>query len=93
MKYPTPFFLFVTFFWSLTPFVRAQVPAANQHLAFATTPDPAPYPFQRSLPTDPYLLTLRDTYQLDKLVAGQPTDLARAQAVCAWVHRQWKHSS
>ena len=91
MKQPFPFYLFLAFFLSLTPFLWAQVPAANQPLAFATTPDPALYPFQRSLPTDPYLLTLRDTHQLDKLVAGQPTDLARVQAVCAWVHRQWKH--
>lgn len=93
MKQPTPFYSLLAFFLLLTSFLRAQVPAANQPLAFATTPDPAPYHFQRSLPTDPYLLALRDTYQLDKLVAGQPTDLARVQAVCAWVHRQWKHSS
>lgn len=93
MKQPTPFYSLLAFFLLLTSFLRAQVPAANQPLAFATTPDPSPYPFQRSRPIDPYLLTLRDTYHLDKLVTGQPTDLARVQAVCAWVHRQWKHSS
>lgn len=70
----------------------AQVSRADRPLAFATVPDPAAYLFQRSAPTDAYLVALRDTYHLDKLVAGQPTDLARVEAVCAWVHRQWKHA-
>lgn len=79
--------------WLLSPLVRAQAPAAGRPLAFATAPDRTAYPFQRSAPTDPYLLNLRNAYHLSELVAGQPTDLARVQAVCAWVHRQWQHSS
>ena len=77
----------------ISPLVRAQAPAAHRPLAFTAAPDSAAYPFQRSVPTAEYLRNLRATYALDSLVAGQPTDLARVQAVCAWVHRQWQHSS
>lgn len=61
-------------------------------LGFSAQPDTPSYTFRRSAPTEPYLTTLRTTYRLDSVVAGATTDLARVQAVCAWVSRQWKHN-
>ena len=73
---------------------RQRMPAkADAVLAFATTAEPAgAYVFRRSSPGDEYLANLRITYKLDNLVAGKKTDFERVQAVCAWVHRQWKHN-
>lgn len=61
------------------------------HLQFVAAPDSGEYIFRRSQPTDAYSTTLRTTYHLDQVVAGQPTDLARVRAVCAWVHGRWQH--
>ena len=62
-------------------------------LQFAAAPAPTDtFQFRRSRPNETYLANLRTTYQLDALVAGKTTDFARVQAVCAWVHQQWKHN-
>lgn len=70
------------------------VPAkADAALAFATTAEPAgTFSFRRSSPSEQYLTNLRTTYKLDDLLIGKKTDFERVQAVCAWVHQQWKHN-
>lgn len=66
---------------------------ASAALAFATVTEPAgTFLFRRSNPGEEYLTDLRTTYKLDDLVAGKKSDFERVQAVCAWVHRQWKHN-
>ena len=78
---------------ALLPPGTALAQAPGIALAFATTLEPAgTYQFRRSSPNDEYLTTLRTTYKLDDLVAGKKTDFERVQAVCAWVHQQWKHN-
>lgn len=73
--------------------VRAQTPPPGIPLPFASAPDPGePILFRRSAPSEAYLTNLRSTYKLDDVIAGKTTDLARVQAVCAWVHQQWKHN-
>lgn len=47
--------------------------------------------FRWSDPNDPYLAKLRVSYDLNKLVADQPDDYARAKAITSWVHGLWKH--
>lgn len=67
--------------------------AQTTPLAFSAQPDAQLAAiFQRSAPTEPYLVTLRTTYGLDSVGAGKTTDLARVQAMCAWVSRQWQHN-
>lgn len=82
------------FYWgacTLTTTATAQ--ARSAALSFSTTPDTGQeYTFRHSAPTEPYLTTLRTTYRLDSVVAGNTTDLARVQALCAWVSQQWKHN-
>lgn len=36
---------------------------------------------------------LRDTYQLDNLIADATTDLERVRLICDWVHSLWQHSN
>jgi hypothetical protein len=47
--------------------------------------------FQWNSPSDPYLVKLRNDYQLDNLVAGKSDDLERIQLVSNWVRSRWVH--
>ncbi|UYZ64764.1 transglutaminase-like domain-containing protein [Hymenobacter weizhouensis] len=79
--------------WSLPLGAAAQLSTPTEALSFAAEPDArGPFLFQRSTPADDYLTALRTTYRLDSVAAGATTDLARVQALCAWVSRQWKHN-
>ena len=70
-----------------------RTPVGGGALRFAVAPAPTDtFQFRRSRPDETYLTNLRTTYQLDALVAGKTTDFERVQAVCAWVHQQWKHN-
>ncbi|UOQ74870.1 transglutaminase-like domain-containing protein [Hymenobacter cellulosilyticus] len=76
----------------------ASSPAAAQHpvvknqpLEFTTTADPTSYTFQFSAPDEPYLVTLRENYALNDIVAGKDTDLDKARTLCTWVHNRWVH--
>jgi hypothetical protein len=85
--------LFACIVAAVLPLTALAQPSPNRPLSFAAAPDSqVPRRFLLSAPTDPYLATLRTAYQLDEVVAGKITDLARVQAVCAWVSRQWKHN-
>jgi hypothetical protein len=70
----------------------APLPVAQAPLVFSPLAEPAAaYQFQRSLPAEPYLTRLRTTYRLDSVIAACPTDLAKVEALCAWVHTRWAH--
>ncbi len=44
------------------------------------------------LKTDPYLAELRETHQLEKVVAEDKTDLEKALSILNWTHQQWEHN-
>ncbi|WP_400191626.1 transglutaminase family protein [Hymenobacter sp. B81] len=67
-------------------------PQPGQPLPYAATADAATFSFQFGRPDDLYLETMRDRYGLGTLVADKTTDLAKAQAVCAWVHNRLDHN-
>jgi hypothetical protein len=39
-----------------------------------------------------YLQTLREKYELDKVVAGAANDTEKALRIVNWVHQQWQHN-
>jgi hypothetical protein len=39
-----------------------------------------------------YLQTLREQYELDKVVAGAANDTEKALRIVNWVHQQWQHN-
>lgn len=63
----------------------------DQPLDFALAPDPTPCVFQYSSADEPYLVTLRENYALNDIVAGKTTDLEKARTLCTWVHNRWVH--
>jgi hypothetical protein len=65
--------------------------APEKPLEFALAPDPTPCLFQFSSADEPYLVTLRENYALNDIVAGQATDLDKARTLCTWVHNRWVH--
>jgi len=69
---------------------NAQVSTAPLFFSASLDPDVTYEPLPSSYDAA-YLANLRMAYQLDKVIAGQQTDLGRVQAVSAWVRRQWKH--
>ncbi|QHJ07044.1 transglutaminase-like domain-containing protein [Hymenobacter busanensis] len=75
-----------------TPLLAQSEPSVSQPLPFVATADAATYNFQFGSFDDTYLETMRDRYGLDATVAGKTTDLAKAQAVCAWVHGRLQHN-
>ncbi|GAA4381406.1 hypothetical protein GCM10023186_20810 [Hymenobacter koreensis] len=67
-------------------------PSVSKPLPYTATTDASAHTFQYGSPTDAYLETMRDRYGLDRVVAGKTTDLAKAQAICAWVHGRLNHN-
>ncbi|WP_207497156.1 transglutaminase-like domain-containing protein [Aridibaculum aurantiacum] len=50
------------------------------------------YKFQyQTSANNKYLQTLREQYQLDKVVENKQTETEKALALLHWVHSQWKH--
>ena len=47
---------------------------------------------RRSTPEDPYLVRLRETYDLDAVVAGAETDTDRMMQVASWARSRWEHN-
>jgi hypothetical protein len=91
MKYPSATILGVVLSMLMSS-ACAPLPVAQAPLVFSPLAEPqAEYHFQRSAPTEPYLTRLRTTYRLDSIVAACPTDLAKVEALCAWVHTRWAH--
>lgn len=48
---------------------------------------------QFSQPDAPELERLRGSYPIEELIESCTDDLARARAVCSWVHGRWEHDS
>ncbi|TGE25231.1 transglutaminase domain-containing protein [Hymenobacter aquaticus] len=65
--------------------------AAEKPLEFALAPDDTPCTFQFSASDEAYLVTLRENYALNDIIAGSPTDFDKARTLCTWVHNRWVH--
>lgn len=48
--------------------------------------------YQKSAPDNAYLTQLRNTYQLDKIIAGKKTDFDKVKAICGWARQRWEHN-
>lgn len=73
-------------------FAPAQLLAPpTKPLEYSQAPDPTPCTFQYSSADEPYLVTLRENYALNDIVAGKTTDLDKARTLCTWVHNRWVH--
>ncbi|MCB2377930.1 transglutaminase-like domain-containing protein [Hymenobacter sp. BT635] len=68
-----------------------RVAAPEKPLEFALTPDATPCPFQFSSSDEAYLVTLRENYALNDIIAGKTTDFDKARTLCTWVHNRWVH--
>lgn len=63
-----------------------------QEVTYSDEGDPLP-PFICGVEDRAFARRLRDTYQLDELIADATTDLERVRLICEWVHSQWQHSN
>ena len=60
-------------------------------LQFNTQSDPNLPPFRWSHPDTPYLRQLRETHDLETLVADARSDYVKVRALRRWVSERWSH--